>query len=469
MRDEAIAKRPISAAAEAPNAAHRCHRGREGGGGGVVSPRSSSGSSTSSSMYEMSVTRKPYCRTRTSRPAGVGRQVQELAPDLQRTAAVRRSLAASRARRGGPNRCRFGAGSAPAASATASGPPPPAVVRRRTAAPGSSSAAAVRAERSSAATRSARRPRPIERLAHEPADDGVRLAERHAPRDEELGEVGGGRASGRRPPPPCARCRSVDGASSPAMAARARRDLVDRVEQRLLVLLQVAVVRERQALERGEEPGEVADRAGRPCPGPARRCRGSSSAAASSCRSRTRRRGGGSRTPRSTTARSPRRAARGARRASARSNSASATKSRSRHRVERVLERARRSRGRRRCRRGRAAATSRPARRRRAARRRARATGVEQTVDVARQRPAVGEQVVREQHRLRPLQVGVARAGRRRRPRRPASSSTCWSVDARGRRRAELALARRAAGRWRPGRCGCGRCGAWRRRGRRAR
>ena len=29
--------------------------------------------------------------------------------------------------------------------------------------------------------------------------------------------------------------------------------LVDRVEQRLLVLLQVAVVRERQALQRGEE------------------------------------------------------------------------------------------------------------------------------------------------------------------------------------------------------------------------
>ena len=40
-------------------------------------------------------------------------------------------------------------------------------------------------------------------------------------------------------------------------AAAAER--VDRVEDRLLVLLQVAVVRQRQALERGEQPGEVAD------------------------------------------------------------------------------------------------------------------------------------------------------------------------------------------------------------------
>ena len=42
---------------------------------------------------------------------------------------------------------------------------------------------------------------------------------------------------------------------------RAEREpaLVERVEQRLLVLLQVAVVREREALQRGEEAGEVAD------------------------------------------------------------------------------------------------------------------------------------------------------------------------------------------------------------------
>ena len=98
-----------------------------------------------------------------------------------------------------------------------------------------------------------------------------------------------------------------------ASAARARPHLAHRVEQRLLVLLQVAVVGERQALEGDQHRRSGARSAGPSCPGPARRRRGSSSAAASSCRWRRRRRAGRSRTPRSTTARSPRPCARGAR------------------------------------------------------------------------------------------------------------------------------------------------------------
>ena len=45
----------------------------------------------------------------------------------------------------------------------------------------------------------------------------------------------------------------------PADGDEGQRDLVDRVEQRLLVLLEVAVVGQREALQRHQQPGQVAD------------------------------------------------------------------------------------------------------------------------------------------------------------------------------------------------------------------
>ena len=69
------------------------------------------------------------------------------------------------------------------------------------------------------------------------------------------------------------------GGDQPGHRGQHQEQGVDGVEDRLLVLLQVPVVGQRKALERGEQAGQVADRAGRPCPGRARRRPGSSSAA----------------------------------------------------------------------------------------------------------------------------------------------------------------------------------------------
>ena len=53
----------------------------------------------------------------------------------------------------------------------------------------------------------------------------------------------------------------------PAMAVTAQIDLIERVEQGLLVLLQIPVVGQREALEGGQEAGQVADQAAGLAPG----------------------------------------------------------------------------------------------------------------------------------------------------------------------------------------------------------
>ena len=142
--------------------------------------------------------------------------------------------------------------------ATGIGPAPPGVVRRVTATPGATSAAASGPRRSSAATSVGQRRLPRQRPPHERADDGVGVTERGAPLDEPLGEVGGrdGLGVGGGLHPLGQERRRGD---HPGHRRQAERHLPDRVEQRLLVLLQVAVVRQRQALQRHQQAGEVAD------------------------------------------------------------------------------------------------------------------------------------------------------------------------------------------------------------------
>ena len=98
-----------------------------------------------------------------------------------------------------------------------------------------------------------------EAVPHQRAHQGVGVPERHAPLDQQLGQVdrGGVRRVGGRPA--SGRVSNVSVAYSPVERRQGQRHLVDRVEQRLLVLLEVPVVAERQALERGQQPGQVAD------------------------------------------------------------------------------------------------------------------------------------------------------------------------------------------------------------------
>ncbi len=85
---------------------------------------------------------------------------------------------------------------------------------------------------------------PLGRAAHQRADACVRLAEGHAPLHQPLGEVDGGGvlAVGRRLH---ARLDHLRRGQQPRDRSQREAALVERVEQRLLVLLEVAVVRER--------------------------------------------------------------------------------------------------------------------------------------------------------------------------------------------------------------------------------
>ena len=252
------------------------------------------------------------------------------------------------------------------------------------------------------------------------------------------------------------------------MRRQRQRHLVDGVEQRLLVLLEVAVVGERQALERGEQAGEVADEPTGLAPGQLgdvgvlllRHHRAAGGVGVvEAWRSRTRR------VVHSTTS-------------SPMPREVHADQREGEERLGDEVAVATRRRG---------CSRSAPAKPRSAATpsgssgsddpasapapsgdTSARARGVEQPVDVAGQRPAVGEQVVGQQHRLGPLQVRVAGQVGVAGLDGPVEQHLLQR-ERRARRRRAARASCRAAGRWRPGRCGCGRCGAWRRPGRPAR
>ncbi len=298
----------------------------------------------------------------------------------------------------------------------------------------------------------------LDRLAHDRADDRVRLAERRALAHQVLGDVGGGveRAVG------AGGHRGVDegrGRHEPGERAQRQRARVERVEQRLLVLLQIAVVRERQRLQRREEAGEVADEPA----GLAPRQLGDVGVLLL----RQHRRTGRVRVgepheselvgrPQHDLFAESRQVHLGQRGDEQRLGDEVAIGDG----VERVLERARRTRARPRPTpgsSGRLEPASAPAP---SGETSAAGQAVVPAVDVAGQRPEVREQMVREQHRLGPLHVRVAGERDLGRLPRPLQQHALQLVDPRRDRHAPRA-ADTAACRARSGRCGCGRCAAW--------
>ena len=192
----------------------------------------------------------------------------------------------------------------------------------------------------------------------------------------------------------------------PPIATTAERDLVDRVEQRLLVLLEVAVVGERQALQRRQQAGEVADEAARLAAGEL------GDVGVLLLRHHRRPRGVGVVEPGEAEL-----LARPQHPLLAEAGEVDADQGEVEQRlgdevaiadrVERVGEHVGEAERRRRRRR---VDRQRRARQRAGAERRhvEALDGGDEAVDVAGERPAVGEQVVGEQHRLGPLHVGVA-------------------------------------------------------------
>ena len=146
--------------------------------------------------------------------------------------------------------------------------------------------------------RGARRRRLERAVAHRRGDLLVRVAERNALADERLGGVGRAQQRvGRRGGEP-RRGRTRARATSTVERAERAGDVAPRGEHRRLVLLQVAVVRERQPLHRREQPGRAGRSRCRPCRARARRRPGSASAASSTSRSPRPRAAARSRTPR---------------------------------------------------------------------------------------------------------------------------------------------------------------------------
>ena len=118
----------------------------------------------------------------------------------------------------------------------------------------------------------------VDRLAHEPGDDAVRLAEGHAAAHEQVGDVGGrDQLVGRGRGEPLA----VEGdpLEHPARGREAELERVGGVEEVLLVLLEVLVVGEREAVQDAVERDEPARRPAAPWRAAARRRPGSSSGA----------------------------------------------------------------------------------------------------------------------------------------------------------------------------------------------
>ena len=122
------------------------------------------------------------------------------------------------------------------------------------------------------------RPAAGDRLADQPGDDPVRLAERDAAAHEQVGDVGrGDHLVARGLGQPLAL--EGDALEHPRRGREAEVERVDGVEQALLVLLHVLVVGQREAVHHAVQRRSGGRPPAAPCRAAARPRRGSSSAA----------------------------------------------------------------------------------------------------------------------------------------------------------------------------------------------